>query len=130
MSAYTAVETLLTRLRDRWHASGGLEQIDPSEVERIAGRLWLSASELQDLMSRGPGATDLVHERMRALGLSRADVEGIASGLMSDLEKTCSCCNDRGICREDLATNPDDPDWIRYCPNAWRLPTKQVTRQG
>ncbi len=40
---------------------------------------------------------------------------------MRDLERTCSCCNDKGTCEQDLASRPENPKWQSYCPNAVSL---------
>src|SRR5262245_26973601 len=66
---------------------------------------------------------------MTALGLSRADVERTVLGLMRDLERTCSCCCDKGRCAHDLARRPEDPAWKHYCPNAIALEAT-VARRG
>ena len=81
----------------------------------------MSASALKDLAARGPDAANLLYERMRALGLSKADVDHAAQGVMRDLQKTCACCNEKGICEKDLSKQPDDPGWKSYCPNAVTL---------
>ena len=58
---------------------------------------------------------------MHALGISKADVDHAAQGVMRDLQKTCACCNEKGVCEKDLAKHPDDPGWKDYCPNAVTL---------
>ena len=60
-------------------------------------------------------------QRMHALGITRTDVERVASGLARDLEKSCACCNDKDTCKRDLASGPGDPAWKDYCPNAISL---------
>jgi hypothetical protein len=121
MSTHTAVETLLARVRDWWRAQNELTNVDPKELGRVAGDLGMSTKDLKDLVARGPKATDLLYERMRALGLSKADVDHAAHGIMRDLEKTCACCNEKGTCEKDLEKHPDDPVWESYCPNAVTL---------
>jgi hypothetical protein len=121
LMSHNAVETLLVRLRDWWRARTELGGVDRREVDRIAEELGMTADDLRDLVTRGPDAANLLHERMRVLGLSRADVEHAAHGLMRDLERTCACCNEKGTCDEDLKRRPDDPHWTDYCPNAVSL---------
>jgi hypothetical protein len=121
MSAHTAVETLLGRIRDWWHMNHELGTVDRHELDHIAQDLGMTGSELRDLAARGPDAAHLLYERMRALGISKEDVERAALGLMRDLERTCACCNDKGVCEQDLAKRPGDPKWQRYCPNAISL---------
>lgn len=116
-----AVDRLLAHLRDWWRARDELIGLDRSELERIAGELGMSAHDLEDLAARGPAAANQLYERMRLLGLTRADAERIAHGLMRDLERTCACCSDKSACEKDLARHPNDPTWKDYCPNAATL---------
>ena len=121
MSTHTAVETLLVRVRDWWRAQNELAGINRDELDRVAGDLGMTTRDLEDLVTRGPEATDLLYERMGALGISRADVGRAAGGIMRDLEKTCACCNEKGVCEKDLAERPGDSVWKSYCPNAVTL---------
>jgi hypothetical protein len=109
MSTHTAVETLLARVRDWWRRHDELSSVDPKELERVAADLGMSTNALKDLAARGPNAANLLYERMHALGLSKADVDHAAQGVMRDLQKTCACCNEKGVCEKDLAKRPDDP---------------------
>jgi hypothetical protein len=121
MSTHTAVDALLARLREWWRREDELSRLDPKEVGRIAADLGMSTSALKDLAARGPDAANLLYERMRALGLSKADVDHAAQGVMRDLQRTCACCKEKGICEKDLTKHPDDPVWKSYCPNAITL---------
>jgi hypothetical protein len=121
MSTRTAVENLLGRVQDWWRTSGELGAMDRQELDRIAHDLGMTSDDLTDLAARGPDAANLLFERMRALGISKNDVDHAAQGLMRDLERTCSCCTVKGGCERDLADRPEDPRWQSYCPNAATL---------
>jgi hypothetical protein len=121
MTKYAAVEALLTRVRDWWQRHNELSGLDPKELERVASELGMSASALEDLAERGPDAANHLYERMHALGLSKADVEHAAFGVLRDLQRTCACCNEKGQCEKDLLERPDNPGWKSYCPNAATL---------
>jgi hypothetical protein len=121
MESHGAVETLLTRVRNWWHRQTELCGLDDKELGRVAAELGMSANALEELVDRGPDAADNLYERMRALGLSKADVDAAAHGALRDLQRTCACCNEKGICEKDLAKHPDDPVWKSYCPNAVTL---------
>ena len=121
MSTHAAVEALLSHLRDWWRTRNELAGIDPTELSRVAAELGMTPEGLEDLVARGPDAANLLYERMRALGISRSDVEHAANGLMRDLERTCACCNEKGVCEKDLTKQPSDPGWKNYCPNAVSL---------
>jgi hypothetical protein len=121
-------DRFLTWVRDWWQAREELGSLDRHELERLAGEFGMSARDLEDLAAHGPGAADLLYERMHALGITRDDAERLARGLMRDLERTCSCCADKGVCRKDLAAHPEDPAWKTYCPNAISLESVQTTK--
>jgi hypothetical protein len=121
-------DRFLARWRDWWRARDELGGLDRQELERLAGEFGMSAQDLEDLAARGPGAADLLYERMRALGITRADAERVALGLARDLERTCSRCGDKGLCRQDLASHPQDPAWKAYCPNAITLEAIQSAK--
>jgi hypothetical protein len=121
MSGSASIESLLTRVRDWWLRQNELSGLDPKELQRVAGELGMSAVALEDLVVRGPDAANQLYERMRALGLSKSDVETAAEGVLRDLQRTCACCNEKGRCEKDLARRPDDVVWKDYCPNAATL---------
>jgi hypothetical protein len=73
------------------------------------------------LVERRPDAAHNLYERIRALGLSKADVDAAAHGALRDVQRTCACCNEKGVCEKDLAKHPNDPIWKSYCPNAVTL---------
>lgn len=116
-----AVQSFLSNLRRWWQQRNELAGVDAHEIERIGAELGLTVADLRDLAARGPDAADLLYRRMKALGISRGDVERTALGLMRDLERTCSCCDQKGECAGDLATHPESKEWKEYCPNAISL---------
>ena len=126
--AVKATEDFLARVRTWWQRYNELNNMDRGEVDRIAADLGMTARDLRDLTARGPDAAALLHRRMAALGLSRHDVERAALGLMRDLERTCSCCDQKGGCEKDLASRPEDPAWKSYCPNAISLDSVTGTK--
>jgi hypothetical protein len=121
MVGHGDLQGLLARVRDWWQRQEELRLLDRAEVDRIARDLGMSSDTLKRLVERGPDAANLLYERMRALGMSKADVDHTAGGIMRDLQRTCACCNEKGICERDLAERPDDPAWKDYCPNAVTL---------
>jgi len=118
MTTRNHIGALLNRVRDWWRRQEGLNALDDEAVGLVAADLGISANAIRDLVARGPKDANLLYERMRALGISKADVDHAANGVMRDLQRTCSCCNEKGVCDWDLAQRPDDPVWKGYCPNA------------
>ena len=119
MTTSDAVGALLHRVRDWWRRQGELNALGNNEIGRVAAELGITTDTLRDLVAGGPDAANLLFERMRALGISKAEVHKTAQGVMWDLERTCACCNKEGVCAKDLAKRPDDPVWQSYCPNAF-----------
>jgi uncharacterized protein YjiS (DUF1127 family) len=126
--ALTAAHQFLTRLREWWRRRSELETMDPEELELIAKDLGMTGRELKELAARGPDAAHLLDERMRVLGLTRADVERVVRGLMRDMERTCACCDEKGVCEKDLAARPGDTAWEGYCPNAVALTGAKIIK--
>ncbi|MFZ1102759.1 MAG: hypothetical protein WAN86_07970 [Hyphomicrobiaceae bacterium] len=121
MTTQDAVRALLERVRDWWRRQEELGTLDDKEIGRVAADFGLSTSTLRDLVARGPDAAHLLYERMRALGISEADVHRAADGVMRDLQRTCAVCREKGVCEWDLRERPDDPVWKSYCHNAVTL---------
>jgi hypothetical protein len=118
---WTILDRAGLRLRDWWRRRSELTTMDRCELERIAADLGMTGPELKDLAARGPHAADQLHERMHLFGITRADVERLAHGLMWDLERTCAHCNLKRACARELATHSHDSRWGGYCPNAAAL---------
>jgi hypothetical protein len=116
-------------LRAWWRRRSELDAVRPEELERLAQDVGITAQELRELVARGPHASDLLYERMRALGLCKQDVERVALGLMRHLVRTCALCNEKGVCQRDLAERPDDRAWEGYCPNAVGLTCAMVAKR-
>ena len=127
-AAGSTAHHLLARLREWWRRRSELETMDPEELARVAKDLGMTGQELRDLAARGPDAAYLLYERMRMLGLTTADVERVVPGLMRDMERTCACCNEKGVCERDLAARPDDTAWGGYCPNAVALTGAKIIK--
>ena len=119
----------LARLREWWQRRSELDTMDGEGLARIAKDLGTTGQELKDLAARGPDAARLLHERMRVLGLARADVDRVVHGLMRDMERTCTCCDQKSVCERDLAARPGDGGWGGYCPNAVALTGAKIIKQ-
>jgi hypothetical protein len=114
-------EGLIARWRQWWRRRNELGGLSSGELQRVAGELGLSTRGLGDLAAKGPHAADLLYERLAALGVTKPDADRGTPGLLRDLQRSCSGCNDKAACRKDLASRPDDPVWKGYCPNSVTL---------
>jgi hypothetical protein len=110
--------TLLERLAGLFRTRSELDGLAGEDVERMAHDIGLSAEELREVVAQGPRGSDLLYERLKAQGVSPADIDRIAFGLIRDLERDCSCCGSKAECTHDLETQPESPGWMSYCANA------------
>jgi hypothetical protein len=72
--------------------------LDHMEVGLVTADFGISTIALKDLVAREREAAGLLYERMWALGILKADVDHAAHGVMRDLQSTCPCCNEKGVC--------------------------------
>jgi hypothetical protein len=110
--------TLLERLAGLFRSRSELDGLPGDDVERMAHDLGLSACVLRDVVAQGPHGADLLYDRLKAEGVSPADIDRIAFGLMRDLERDCACCASKAECAQDLDVQPTSPGWMAYCANA------------
>ena len=109
MSYHESVKSLLGRVRDWWRERYEFRNLDPKELERVAGELSMTAGTLEDLVARGPDAASHLYGRIYALGLSRADADHAGAGVLRDLQRTCACCNEQRRCGKNLMGRRVDP---------------------
>src|SRR5947209_5170329 len=95
---HETAQSFMNRLRHWWREAHDLEGLSRDELSRMAGEFGMTGNELEALAANGAHGADLLYERMQVLGLTRTDIERTASGMMRDLERTCSGCRDKGRC--------------------------------
>ncbi len=114
----SGIPDLAGRIADWWRKRGEIAAFGKDDIERMAQDIGLSAEELTGLAAQGSDTAALLRERMAALGVTPADADRVALGLMRNLERECACCCSKEACADDLANRPADPAWKGYCPNA------------
>jgi hypothetical protein len=92
-----------------------------SEVARMAHDVGVSSEELCVLAGKWPDTTDLLLRRMAETKLDPTEVTKVEPQVIRDLQRVCTLCASKRKCEHDLATNPSDPVWQDYCPNATTL---------
>lgn len=110
-------------LRD-WSTSNAEAELrccSEEAVERIARDVGVSTSELHQLASEGPGASDLLLRRMAALDLDKTELAKFEPETLHDLQRVCSVCQSKRKCTNDLNHDQNDPAWKDYCPNVATL---------
>ena len=91
------------------------------EIERIARDLSMTPAELRAVAQRGPGAADLLLERIAALDLDPAEVAEVGPQTFRNLQRVCSLCESKRCCMRDLSHDAAAPHWQDYCPNGQTL---------
>lgn len=108
---------------------------NPAELARVAGDAGVPSGELRVLAGKWPDAADLLLPRLARLGLDAAAVERDAPAVLRDLERVCSSCVSRGVCKRDLGRGAAAPGWRDYCLNVGTLdalrrePTRPVSNE-
>ena len=98
-----------------------LEACGSAEMERIARDVGVSGADLSILAGKWPDAADLLYLRMNEIHLDRKEITQLEPDVMRDLQRVCTVCGSKRRCEHELANNPSNPAWQRYCPNATTL---------
>jgi hypothetical protein len=131
------LDTVVGPLADWWRRQSevrsnlvGLDCLGPDELARVAQDVGMASSDLRALAHHASDAADLLEYRLASLGLGHADLARGAATQLRDLERLCTMCNHKGQCARDLASDPSDPVWRRYCPNEPTLSELQHQTAG
>jgi hypothetical protein len=118
------IETIadwVTRYRRATRGRKELRECGPEEVTRIARELGISRDELLELSGNGPGAADLVHRMLPALGVDLKSLALSDALVLHDLERLCVVCRNKGRCRHELEDRTAADNYREFCPNAVTL---------
>jgi hypothetical protein len=99
-----------------------------AEVERIARDVGVSGADLSILAGKWPDAAHLLYWRMNEIKLDRTEITQADPQVMRDLQRVCTVCGSKRRCEHELAKNPSDPAWQKYCPNATTLSALAAAR--
>lgn len=105
-----------------------LDAFGPAEMARMAQDVGISASDLRTLAAHSSSAADLLDRRLEALGVKSGELALAAPAELRDMQRLCTMCESKGRCAHDLAADPEDPVWRRYCPNEESL--MELARAG
>jgi hypothetical protein len=98
-----------------------LDSCGSAEMERIARDVGVSGADLSILAGKWPDAADLLYSRMNEIKLDRMEITHADPQVMRDLQRVCTVCGSKRRCEHELANNPSDPAWQKYCPNTTTL---------
>jgi hypothetical protein len=115
---------VIERLRRSWHRSvsrrrtlNELAGCPPGELRRIASDVGLSGDDLRQLCRSDHGSSELLPERLRALGLDPEFVQRAGPTLFRDLARVCASCRASRRCARDLARGDVQVGMSTYCLN-------------
>ena len=128
-SAQTSERPGFARLLAHWWRSWNgrrrtmvdLDGCGPAEMERIARDVGVSGADFSILAGKWPDAADQLYWRMNEIKLDREGITQADPQVMRDLQRVCTVCGSKRRCAHELAKNPSDPAWQKYCPNATTL---------
>jgi hypothetical protein len=107
--------------------SSELANFDAAELERIAHDVGISSGDLQAIAAHENAGADELLMRMADMGLDSAEVAASEPAVLRDLQRTCTLCDAKGQCDQDLLEGYSDlPD---YCPNRETLRALAAERQ-
>ncbi|MDO8877440.1 MAG: DUF6455 family protein [Pseudolabrys sp.] len=102
-------------------SDGGLSRCDREEIMQIASDLGVSADELRELSSKGPGSADLAKKMLVALGVDPQALIVKDPLVMRDIQRLCTTCRDKARCMHELADGTAAAHFHEFCPNAFTL---------
>jgi hypothetical protein len=108
--------TLIVAVLPRWTASRATSALAEPISPYLAGK-W-------------PDAADLLYWRMNEIKLDRKEITQADPQVMRDLQRVCTVCGSKRRCKHELAKNPSDPAWQKYCPNATTLSALAAERSA
>jgi len=103
-----------------------IDGLESGERSRVARDIGVTSSELQTLAGKWPDSTDLLSQRLASLQLSEDAVAQAEPGVLRDLQRVCTLCNEKQRCGHDIDCDPANPQWRAYCPNAETLDALEV----
>ena len=106
------------RLSRRHTSVNEIARLEPRELAGIARDLGISPDELHVLAAQDKSAADLLLRRMATL---RFDPTQVDTAVMRDLQRCCSKCRDKVLCKHELEDRPREAMWPKYCPNEQTL---------
>ena len=118
---YPRVEYLINHFAD-WlkhrRELNEMRQLDRTDFNRIAADLEVTPGDLDELVRRGPHASDELPVMLKALGIDEAALERTQPLVLRDMERVCALCRHKARCDHDLVAGTAAEHYQGYCPNA------------
>lgn len=108
------VDWIATRAR----ATAEMARLSSGDLGEMARDLGMAESDLRGVLSKGANNTQLMDAMMQARGLDPAAIAHLSSGVLRDLEVTCTRCGAVAQCRRELAAGTAAMHCHDFCGNA------------
>ena len=95
-----------------------LRDMDSGDFARIARDLCVSPAELDEVIRRGPHASDELPRLLKALGIDEAALSRTQPVLQRDMVRVCASCRQKALCNHDRDAGTLAQRYEEYCPNA------------
>jgi len=123
--SYPLVETALKAIAD-WvnsyrNAIGFKNEFGmcgPDEVRRMAKDIGVTASELQELVRKGPDSANLLKRMLVALNVDPKTIADIDPLVIREMNWLCIKCGNKRRCEHELAKGTATEHFHEFCPNA------------
>jgi hypothetical protein len=94
-----------------------LRNMNSGEFARIARELCVSPAELDEVVRRGPHASDELPRLLKTLGIDEATLSRTQPVLQRDMVRVCASCQQKALCNFDLDAGTLAQHYEEYCPN-------------
>ena len=95
-----------------------MREMDSGDFARIARDLCVSPAELDEVVRRGPHASDELPRLLKVLGIDEATLSRTQPVLQRDMMRVCASCQQKALCNHDLDDGILAQRYEEYCPNA------------
>ena len=95
-----------------------MREMDSGDFARIARDLCVSPAELDEVVRRGPHASDELPRLLKVLGIDEATLSRTQPVLQRDMLRVCASCQQKALCNHDLDDGILAQRYEEYCPNA------------
>lgn len=95
-----------------------MREMDGGDFARIARDLCVGPAELDEVVRRGPHASDQLPRLLKVLGIDEATLSRTQPVLQRDMVRVCASCQQKALCNHDLNAGTLAQRYEEYCPNA------------
>ncbi|MGA7005199.1 MAG: hypothetical protein WBZ28_24965 [Pseudolabrys sp.] len=129
-TAFKAIADWISNYRRAIGSFHELGMCGPDEVMRMAKDIGVTRSQLHELVSKGPGAADLLKRMLVALRVDPKVLADIDLLVMRELQWLCITCDNKKRCERELTKGTAAEHFREFCPNAVSLDELLLDQKG